>query len=96
MDKAYFTAGDLEALASSDAKDGAADVAYFSRQRTRDEAHTRARHFGARADHARRMACEYLAAGAEPSWRDVAMAVRWARVAKRIGEWEMQAWGRTR
>lgn len=92
----YFTAGALESLANDDAREGAADVTYYSRQRAKDEAYTRARHFAARADHARRMACEYLSADPAPSQRDVDKATRWARVAKRIGQWEMEAWGKTR
>ena len=92
----YFQPGDLESLANDDAREGAADVTYYSRQRAKDEAYTRARHFAARADHARRMACEYLTADAVPSARDIAKATRWARVAKRIGQWEMDAWGKTR
>jgi hypothetical protein len=108
MDKAYFTAGDLDALARDEASEGAADVGYYRLQRERDEAHVRAERWEKLAAHWRTVACGLLCepvrlVGGDvecgttgtPTWA-VYRAVVYARCAARVSEWARQARGRSR
>jgi hypothetical protein len=100
-----WLAGDCDSLANDDARDGAADAAYYRLQRERDEAHLRANRWEKLADHWRHVAAQLLCepvrsidtecmkTGA-PEWA-VNRAVVYARCAARVSEWARQARSRS-
>lgn len=85
-----WDAGDLDMLASDDAREGALDIEYFREQRELDEAAAREREerFHLIVEHMREQACSLLL---QNNPRSVEKAARFARAALRVEEWRVQA-----
>jgi hypothetical protein len=102
----YFQAGDLDAIARDESREGAEDVGYYRLQRERDEAHVRAERWEKLAAHWRTVACGLLCepplsvdpvfgTTGVPEWA-IRRAIIYARCAARAAEWARQARERSR